>query len=483
MNLATHSHYPLCVDLDGTLVSTDTLWESLFVLLRTNPWWIFLLPWWLLQGKAKFKTQIAKRVALPGEHLPYRANVLAFLQQQKAQGRQLVLVTAAHERIAQAVADYLGLFDEVIASDDQRNLRGRTKREELEKCYGEKGFDYIGDAAVDVTVFEGANRFYLVAENEAVLAKKRLVAEHVFPIDVPTLKTWIKLLRPHQWIKNSLLFLPLILAHAFLEADKLQATFLAFFAFSFAASAGYVLNDLLDLPADRAHPTKRHRPFASGVLPIQTGIPIFLFLIILSAALSFVFLPLAFLGMIILYLVVTITYSLYLKRKMIIDVLILAGLFTHRIMAGGVATDISISDWLFVFSMFFFVSLAFVKRYAELLMLQIKGKENEIKHRNYSVVDIDMLASIGPTSGYLAVLVFSLYIYSDNTQGLYASPMLLWLICPVLLYWITRIWFLAHRGQLVDDPVQFALTDKVSWAVAFLIVGLLLLAKFVALPV
>lgn len=463
---------PLCVDLDGTLVATDTLWESILILLRNNPFIIFLLPLWLLKGKAYFKHKIAQRIVLPVDTLPYCEAVMQLLRDEKNKGRQLVLATAAHISIAQAVAEYTQLFSEVIASDEKINLKGVEKRNQLLQRFGVEQFDYMGDSVADLPIFAVAHTSYLV--NPSATLRKQYASDHIITVTPTSWKIWLKALRPHQWVKNSLIFLPLILAHQF-DWIKLGEGFIAFFAFSLAASAGYILNDLLDLSADRIHPTKKNRPFAAGKLSIPQGILLFTGLVISSVILS-LWLPLTFTGMLVLYLIVTITYSLHLKRKMIIDVLVLAGLYTHRIVAGGIAVDVAVSSWLLAFSMFLFMSLAFLKRYIELLQLT---ERREIKNRNYSVDDIEMIASMGPTNGYLAVLVFSLYINSEAMLKLYKSPFMLWLICPILLYWITRIWFLAKRGQVLDDPVQFALTDKNTWLIGMCIMILMLLSMFV----
>ncbi len=469
-----HTALPLCVDLDGTLIATDTLWESILVLLRTNPFIVFLLPFWLLSGKAHLKHKIAQQVTLSVDTLPYREEVIQLLQQEKSSGRQLILATAAHFTIGNAVAEYTQLFSEVIASDEKINLKGNEKRDLLVQRFGEKQFDYMGDSIADLPILTAANVGYLV--NPSTSLRKRYPSPHIITVIRPSSwKIWLKALRPHQWVKNGLIFLPLALAHQFLNWGKLIDGGIAFLAFSLAASSGYIINDLLDLPADRIHPTKKRRPFAAGKLSIPQGIFLFIFLVIASISLSLL-LPSAFTGMLVLYLIITITYSLYLKKKMVVDVLVLAGLYTHRIVAGGIAVNVEVSSWLLAFSMFIFMSLAFLKRYIELLQLT---ERKSIKNRNYLIDDIEMIASVGPTNGYLAILVFSLYINNESTLTLYKSPFILWLICPILLYWITRIWFLARRGQVLDDPVQFALTDKNTWVISICIVILVLLGTFV----
>lgn len=469
-----YTEKPLCVDLDGTLIATDSLWESVLLLLRTNFWPSFLLPFWLLKGRAYFKHQIAQHVTLDVATLPYRDNVLAFLQRQKDNGRILILATAAHQKIAKAVAEHLKLFDEVIASDVHTNMKGATKRDTLKQRFGI--YDYIGDSRADLPIWQDAHETFLVASTPALLKQVPVPPERVFSVPKATWLTWLKALRPHQWSKNLLLFLPLVLSHELLIFAKLGHATLAFIAFSLCASSGYILNDLLDLAADRVHPSKKHRPFAAGLIPIRYGFPLFAALVSCSLVISLLWLPLSFTGMLVLYLLLTITYSFYFKQKLIVDVLVLGGLYTHRILAGSVAVTVPSSSWLLAFSMFIFMSLAFLKRYVELLQLT---DQKIIKNRDYEVDDIDMIASMGPTSGYIAVLVFALYASSETVRLLYSSPFILWLICPVLLYWITRVWFLAHRRQMLDDPVQFAITDKRSWFVIAIIIFLMLLAKLI----
>lgn len=484
MHVTSSSARPLCVDLDGTLVATDTLWESIFLLLRTNPLYCFMLPWWLLFGKTYLKQQIAKRVQLAVATLPYRESVLLFLHQQREAGRTLVLITAAHETIAKAVANHLKIFDKVIGTSATLNLKGAAKVTWLDQQFGKGNYDYMGDSITDLPIFRAAHTGYLVAPSRRLQQRFPCPESQIFPAPRRSWKIVLKVLRPHQWAKNVLIFTPLILSQQFLDMHKWIDTTLGFFCFGLVASAGYVINDLLDLSADRTHTSKKNRPFAAGTVPISYGLPIFFGLLSISATVSMIFINMTFTAMLLFYLIITLSYSFYLKRKMIVDILVLAGLYTHRIIAGGVAITVTPSGWLLAFSMFFFISLAFLKRYIELLELndlhQLYGGEHRtVKNRNYWVDDLEMISSMGPTSGYLAVLVYALYINTMVIKGLYASPHLLWLICPLLLYWITRVWFLAKRRLMVDDPVQFALDDRVSWITLASIALLFLMASFV----
>jgi len=469
---------PLCVDLDGTLIHSDTLWESVLLLLRAQPWVALLLPLWLLQGRARFKRHVAERIVLDPAALPYRQELVLALQATADRGRLIVLATAADEAVARAVAGHLTFFHDVIASDGTRNVKGAGKRETLETRYGQSGFDYIGDSAVDLTVFEGAARAYLVGATRDVAARARRLGDKLRVVSTrrSPARAAIKVLRVHQWSKNLLVFVPALLAPGLPPLRSLVHAAFAFVALSLCASAGYVFNDLVDVAADRAHETKRRRPFASGALPLTYGPPILVALLVCSFGLAFALLPIGFVAMLALYLVLTLSYSFYLKSKLMIDVIVLAWLYTHRVVAGGIATAVPVSEWLLAFSMFIFFSLAFCKRYIELRARL--GKDEKIHSRGYYPRDVEMVSAMGPTAGYLAVLVFCLYIESGAVAGAYRHFRVLWLVCPVLFYWISRIWFVAHRGQLVDDPVKYAITDRHSWACAFIIAVLAGVARF-----
>ena len=473
-SIAAECALPLCVDLDGTLIATDLLWESYFALARRRPADLARTPAWLLRGRARLKSEIASRVELDASTLPYRREVVDFLAAEKARGRKLVLATASDRRLAQAVADHLGLFDEVMASDADGNLKGRAKLAALERRFGRGGFAYLGDSAADLPIWEGAGETLLVRSRPGVARRAAAFREPaaVFEGTPVGPLALIKALRPHQWAKNILVFVALIASHQFGVVAAWLNCLAAFASFSFAASAVYILNDLLDLESDRKHHRKRRRPFASGAAPIPAGVVLIGLLLAASAAAAAV-LPPRFAAILALYLVLTTAYSFLLKRKLMVDVICLAGLYTLRILAGGVAATAPISPWLMAFSMFLFLSLAFAKRYTELTAV---GESTEkIAGRGYQPSDIDLIRSFGPMSGYLCVLVFCLYLNSPDVRAYYHHPGVLWLLCPILLYWISRVWFLACREQLNEDPVVFALRDRNSHAC-----GLLFAAVFAA---
>ena len=453
---------PLCVDLDGTLIRSDLLIESALALTGRNPLYLLCLPFWLLRGKAYFKRQIAKRATVDVGTLPYNTRVVVWLNEDNS--RPHVLCTASDRIFADAVAKHIGGFDEVIATDNKRNLSGKAKARELCKRFGEHGFDYAGNAAADLHVWRHARRAIVVNAANSLVQRVagQCETERIFERDTHPERAWIAALRPHQWLKNLLVFLPLLTAHLLFVPHKLADAILGFVCFCLCASGVYLINDLLDLEADRRHPRKRLRPFAAGALPLGHGL-------IAATALAFaafataILLSYPFALVLFGYFVLTLGYSLVLKRIAMLDTVVLAALYTLRIVAGTAAIQIEPSYWLLAFSMFLFFSLAMIKRYTELNILLKSGGYHSIG-RGYAVDDLPLIQSLGATSGYLAVLVLALYVNSTASEALYRHPHALWLLCPVLLYWISRAWLVAHRGAMHDDPVIFALTDWVSRA-------------------
>lgn len=474
------SRKPLCVDLDGTLVATDTIAESFLRLVKTVPWKLFgLVAAMAAGGRAKLKRQLAEVAPVEPATLPYRKEVLAQLEQAREDGRQVLLVTASDQATADAVAGHLGIFDEAHGSDGMHNLKAQRKAEFLVSRFGSEGFHYIGDSAADLPVWKAANEAIMVAPSSAT----RRHAEHAVPsvtvlVDRPNKwKAAVKELRPHQWAKNVLLFVPLYFSHQYTDLSLVFAALMAFLSFSFCASSIYVLNDLVDLPSDRQHRTKRMRPLAAGTLSIVDGLALCLASFALAIGLAATLVNPGFVWIVLGYVALTTAYTFVLKQKMIVDVLALASLFTYRVVAGGVAVDVELSPWLLAFSIFFFTSLAFVKRYSELIQLRGDSMES-LRGRNYVPADIPIITSAGPAAGLLAVLVFALYINSPATMVYYSSPKALWGICLILVYWLIRIWFLAARDQMHDDPVLFAVKDRVSLVAGALVVACLLLARY-----
>ena len=467
---------PLVVDLDGTVVRTDLLLESVLALLRRKPQYVFILLAWLLQGKANFKHQVARRAALDVSILPYRAELLDYIKTQRAEGRMIILATACDMQIARQVADHLKLFDSVLASDGTSNLSGESKRDRLVNEFGEKGFDYAGNQRDDLAVWASARKAIMVNPARFVRSHIASVAQVdlVFEDRKRGFVDHLKPLRPQHWLKNILVFVPLLAAQRLFETDLLGKALLAFFGFGCFASAGYLLNDLLDLSEDRHHPQRRFRPFAAGDVPLLYGLLLILALLGLGGLIGLMVSP-RLLSILWIYFVLTLTYSFYLKKVVLLDVIVLAGLYAVRILAGSAAVAIWPSRWLLEFSTLLFFSLALVKRYGELMIMR-KIDGDGAKVRGYELSDAELLAAMGIASGYLAVLVLALYINSDTAHVLYGRYKLMLLLCPVLFYWINHIWLIAHRGMMPDDPVVFAMSDRISRILGLLMLAIAVLA-------
>ena len=458
----------LCVDLDGTLIRGNVLWECVLVLLKTRPITLLLLPFWLLSGRASLKRHLAARTHLNPARLAYRQQVIELIMQERAAGRRIALVTAADREFAEAIATYLRVFDEVHASDGKLNLKGANKAAFLAQHFASTGFDYVGDSAADVEVWRNARAAYVVGtevraeQAAAVTTLKGTILEPRVSFRT-SLRTWINALRGHHWAKNLLLFLPLALSHN-LAVAPIVNTLAGFALYGLCASGLYILNDLLDLHSDREHPWKKQRPFAAGDISIPQGLLVSF--ILLSSALGSGFLLNAKFGFALLgYVALTMLYSLYLKKLALLDVFILSSFYSFRILAGALISGTPLSQWFLAFSMFFFLSLAMAKRYSELLHasdLVSAGNSG----RGYHTGDRELLLSLGVGSSFSAVVIFSLYVQSQDVRLLYSSPEFLLLLCPIVLYWLSRNWLLAHRGELKEDPVTLAIRDPVSYGVA-----------------
>lgn len=471
----TRAAAPLCVDLDGTLIRTDLLVESALALFAKQPLSIFQMLYWLVRGKAYLKKQIARRVSIDPSALPYNRELLEWLTEQK-KSRRLVLCTASDSLLAVPVADHVAIFDEVVASNGDLNLSGTNKAKVLVDRYGDKGFDYIGNATVDLAVWKHARAAIVVEQGRSLsdAAARLTTVDRRFAMRRGGLRAWAKALRVHQWIKNILVFLPLLVSHRVFELQAMTTSVLAFVCFGLCASSVYLTNDLLDLPSDRLHHRKRHRPFAAGILPLAAGPIAAVLLLAVSFGLAFA-VDRQFAAVLLGYYLLTTLYSFQLKRVMMLDVVVLATLYTTRILAGTAAIHSKPSFWLLAFSMFIFLSLAMIKRFVELLALQSKGKV-KASGRGYDVEDIPLLQSLGASSGYLAVLVLALYVDSTASMQLYRHPHYLWMLCPLLLYWISRTWAVAHRGIMHDDPVVFAVMDRTSRILGVIAVVIVALA-------
>lgn len=476
---------PFCVDLDGTLIHTDLTFESLLSSLKRAPWLLFLLPLWLLKGKSHLKDQLASRSTLDTSVLPYNQAVVTLVKEAKKAGRQTVLVSGSHEQLVRPVAEHLALFDLVLATHTGNNLIGTNKARRLDDLFGQGRYEYVANAQVDVSVWRNA------AAAITVNAPKRVVREVAamgkphkdLPKGNKGFRIWLRAIRIQQWVKNSLLFVPVITAHEVLNPEAVFAVLLAFVSFGACASATYLINDLLDLDADRHHHKKKLRPFAAGTIDVQQGLLAITGLMLTGLALALL-LPVGFQLSLSAYLVATLLYSLSLKRVASLDVILLAGLYTLRIIAGAFATGIQLSFWLLAFSMFIFLSLALVKRVAELVEVRkqeaiANESSRKLRGREYATDDIAVLQSLGSSSGYLAVLVLALYIHSEEVFTLYRGPEFLWLIAPLLLLWVTRLWVVTARGYMDEDPIFYAVKDPETWATVLAVLLIMLAAAFV----
>lgn len=469
----------LAVDLDGTLCRTDTLHEALLHTLTAKPRAIPGILNELFEGKVAFKRKVAEATTLSAEDLPLNEEVMTLVHLAREAGRKTVLVTAADAAQAHAVADALGIFDEVIATGtpgtEDVNLGGEAKAIYLAARFGERGFDYVGNADVDIPVWSVARRAITVG----AVAKLRRSAErvnsevvHLSPPGSTTDRAYtvLRAMRPYQWSKNLLVFLPMLAAH---DMHVFPAALAAFVAFSLMASSVYLLNDLADLAADRAHPRKCTRPFAAGEIPAAKGVMMAGFLIVMSLLVAILMTTPEFLAALGIYYVATFAYSFWLKRKLVLDVMVLAGLYTTRLIGGAAATAVVLSPWMLGFAMFLFLALAAVKRQAELTDVAADG-DGTAPGRAYIKDDLPMVRGIALSSGHAAVLVLALYITNEDTQELYSEPGALWLLCPILLYWIMRMVMATHRGWMTDDPIVFAAKDpgsRLLIAAAALVVG------------
>ncbi|HEV2619197.1 MAG TPA: UbiA family prenyltransferase [Acidobacteriaceae bacterium] len=495
MKLGELQREPLCVDLDGTLVKSDTLVDTVVVLARQSPASLLRFPGWIAQGKASFKRKVSALAAIDVIYLPYNQPLLEYLKQQHAEGREIYLTTGADSLLAERVAAHLGIFAGVLASDGSTNLTGHNKLAAFRQRFPD-GFCYIGNARPDMPLLTHCVHPMVANPHCALsagLRSTKVVPAQRFDDAASPMKAWVKAIRLHQWAKNVLIFLPVFLAHVRAGGPNVAAI-LAFFSFGLAASATYIVNDLLDLEADRHHPRKRRRPFAAGDLSPLAGVTTAILFLALSLAIALLLphvLTLlspqfqrngqgSFIGWLVLYALFTTAYSLRLKRMVLVDVIVLSGLYTIRILAGSAASGVVVSPWLAAFSIFFFLSLAFVKRFSELESLQQREQASgavAVKGRGYRISDLEQLRSFGTSSGYASVLVFLLYIYNYQAAAkLYAHSTRLWLLVPVLLLWLSQLWLLASRGELHEDPVVYAVTDKRSLLLGVLVVAIVLFA-------
>lgn len=456
----------LAVDLDGSLIFTDLLYETFVRVVFKKPWLLFLAPFWILKGIAFTKSKLS-RLGVPDiRNLPYNSDLINWLSEEKKKGRRLVLCTGSHISLANKVSNELGIFDEVLATDDQTNLTGSKKATALVEAYGEKNFSYVGNEKKDLKVWKKASSAVVVNSRPhlAERASQHCLVEKSFEKSRPTLRVIFKAIRVHQWSKNALVFVPLLTAHKIFDLHLVMLTALSFLAFGLCASATYILNDLSDLDSDREHWKKRYRPMASGALSIKLGVVLCSAMLLCSIFIALAFLPLGFIVVLGSYTAITLGYSFWFKRLQTVDIVVLASLYTVRLFAGSAAVSVAPSFWLLSFSMFIFLCLAIVKRISEIMKKQDQDPTaNKLSGRGYFISDLSVLMSLGSSSGMVAILVFAMYVNSPTTIELYRSPMLLWAICPIIGYWVIRVLVMTARGQIDEDPISFAIRDKRSW--------------------
>ncbi len=474
---------PVCVDLDGTLVKTDLLLET-FINVVKNDWVnLFRVPFWFFLGKATAKEKLAKISSIDPATIPYNEKLLEYLKKERSNGREIVLATASDRRIAGQIALHLGIFDDVVASDGITNLKGKAKANALVERYGERGFAYVGNSRCDLNVWRQANSAILVNTGRSVpkAAAGLCPVEREFLDTKSSLQGLIKEARPHQWLKNLLVFISPMAGHLLFNPTVIFHTLLAFVAFCFAASGIYLINDLFDLEADRRHPRKRNRPFASGDLPLKYGLagPFFVGIAMaLGLAVSSEFILIVY-----IYVTLSLAYSQFLKTKPLVDVFCLAVLYTIRVVAGGIAAKSGVSIWLLNFSGFLFLSLGFLKRYAE-YSLNSHGEKSVISNRRgYTEQDSLLIIIMGVCSSFISTLIFALYVNSTQSVLAYKNAYFLWGIVPLALFWQLRLWLATVRGYMHDDPVVYAAKDKISYLVMAILVVIYTLASIGVPPV
>ncbi len=470
------------VDMDRTLLVSDMTLENALGVVGHKPWKIPAMIGWAMKGRAVLKARLAETAMPSLAHVPVNPEVVAYVEARRSAGAKTVLASASSAPIVTGIARQTGLFDEAYGATEANNFKGEAKADFLDATYGKGGYTYVGDSPSDLKVWSRAGHAVTVGASPSLRRQAEAVAPGAEHLDVASrgMSTWlrgvIKAIRPHQWSKNALIFVPLLAAQA-LTGGTILAAILAFIVFSLTASSVYILNDMLDLDSDRSHPRKRLRPFASGIVPIKDGLKIAPLLLFAAVLLAVLFLPPSFLIVLPVYFVATTSYSLWLKRKVMVDVFLLAGLYTVRIIAGGEATGVPMSPWLIAFAIFFFLCLAIVKRMAEIVDIARNDKARQSK-RDYGLVDLPMVQSLGAAAGFGSILILVAYFTSPDATSLYRSPEYLWGIGPLMLFWVSRILVLANRGHVDDDPIVFAAKDRTSLAVGAIVVLIIMAAEY-----
>ncbi len=465
------TNIPLCVDLDGTLIKSDMMFESMAILIKSNPIYLLMIPIWFIKGKLYLKEQLFNRVQIDIDTMPLNDEIVNFLINEKKSGRTILLVTASLQYYADKYKEKFNFLDEAIGSKDGINLSAKYKAEYLKGRFGDKNYDYIGDSHKDLVVWSFAQNALIVSDNTILINKAKEItniAETWGRTNTPKYKIIFKQLRIYQWVKNLLIFLPALLAHS-LEFNIYFQLLLSFLSFSFVASSIYIFNDLMDLNSDRKHKIKKNRPLAAGNFRISDAF-VYTILLMTIGIMIGVFINISFIIVLLIYLITTYLYSIYLKRIYIVDIITLALLYTMRIIAGSATSGFIISEWLAAFALFFFFSMGALKRFTEL-----KNSKNEkLSGRAYIADDMNIVQIMGICSSMISVLVMVLYINSNTISQLYSNPKILYLIIPILLHWNMRVWVLADRSMMNEDPIVFSIKDKYSY-LSILLIGIIML--------
>jgi 4-hydroxybenzoate polyprenyltransferase len=475
---------PLCVKLEGAVLRTGTTAELALALVRRRPLMLFALLGWIFLGAAEFRNRVAEQAAFDPAALPYRRPFLMFLRREAASGRNILLVTRARSGVARAIANHLGLFSDIIEIEHDEEPRGETIAKALCARFGSGDFDYAGNGHIDLPVWRTARRSVIVAPSRRLLENhiwNSQTADVLCPDDRVSGR-YIDALHPGRWIKNLLIFIPLFDVANRNNVHFVVSAYLAFCAYCFVASAGYVANDLIDLRSDRKHITKHRRVFASGRASIARGIVLFFGLLSVGLGLALFLSPLLA-GWMAVYLALSLSYSLWIKKTLIADTFVMTALTMHRVLTGSIVAGTTPTFWLLLFTGFLFFGLAMLARYGELKGSRLSGTRLATRAMAYRPGDLDILASFGLAGGYMSVLILALYVLTPDAQATFRSPQVLWILCPLLLFWIGRVWVYARRGRIPDDPILFALRDRVSGTVAVASVGIFCLAAFGTLPI
>ena len=483
MEKLVNASEPFCFDLDGTVIKTDCLIEALLKILHHQPLLLFKLPFWLVKGRIYFKMQVFSLVKIDYTVLPQNDAVIELLRRRREKGLSNFLITGTPGFVAKPFGEYLEYFDDVIGSSEKINLVGDKKAAFLVEQFGEKGFSYIGNSKIDCSIWDKSLRVIVVDPFPWVLKKvrKRYLDPVLLSKRNSLLRSMILSMRPHQWLKNILVFVPLILSRNTGDINLLLSALAMFLCFSLVSSSLYILNDLLDIEADRRHPENYRRPLAAGNFPISPAVILMPIVLSIGLFFGYVISP-DFMMILSLYLILSSSYSFWLKSIALVDILALASLYTIRIFAGAESFSVEISAWLATFSGFIFLSLSLLKRCSELRILQKQGQISNMR-RGYCVEDLQMLENLGVASGFISILVFALYLHSPAVTLYYPNPHLLWFICPILYYWISRMWLKAHKGEIPSDPLFFTFKDKVSYYLLFSIAILWVVAGLPDIPI